>query len=179
MFSTKMKVKSSRHKLNLTRAVKEYNESTSLHGLKYTTEYNRHFFERAFWMIVVVAFLTLGIFLTIRIVNKWQTAPIITTIESTNYPLSKVPFPAVTICPNYKGIKGKVATEVCNRKWLKDYSKVLYCGIKIRECVRTGAAGARTHRSLGHHLLHSLILRLLVLCALMSVRSWSFSLDGS
>ena len=124
MSSTKMKAKSSRHKLNLTRTVKEYNESTSLHGLKYTTEYNRHSFERVFWMIVVVAFLTLGIFLTIRIVNKWQTSPIITTIESTNYPLSKVPFPAVTICPNYKGIKGKVATEVCNRKWLKDYSKV-------------------------------------------------------
>ena len=34
----------------------------------------------------------------------------------------------------------------------------------IRECVRAGAAGARTCRSLGHHLLHPLILRLLVLC---------------
>ena len=35
----------------------------------------------------------------------------------------------------------------------------------IRECVSTGAAGAQTRRSLGHHLLHPLILRLLVLCA--------------
>ena len=34
-----------------------------------------------------------------------------------------------------------------------------------RECVRAGAAGARTRRSLGHQLLHPLILRLLVLCA--------------
>ena len=34
-----------------------------------------------------------------------------------------------------------------------------------RECVRAGAVGARTRRSLGHHLLHPLILRLLVLCA--------------
>ena len=34
-----------------------------------------------------------------------------------------------------------------------------------RECVSMGAAGARTHRSLGHHLLHPTILRLLVLCA--------------
>ena len=33
---------------------------------------------------------------------------------------------------------------------------------QIRECVSTGA---RTHRSQGHHLLHPLILRLLVLCA--------------
>ena len=35
----------------------------------------------------------------------------------------------------------------------------------IRECVSRGAAGAQTRRSLGHHLLHPLILRLLVLCA--------------
>ena len=34
-----------------------------------------------------------------------------------------------------------------------------------RECVSTGAAGAQTRRFLGHHLLHPLILRLLVLCA--------------
>ena len=35
----------------------------------------------------------------------------------------------------------------------------------FRECVSTGAAGAHNLRSLGHHLLHPLILRLLVLCA--------------
>ena len=34
-----------------------------------------------------------------------------------------------------------------------------------RKCVRAGAAGARTRRYLGHHPLHPLILRLLVLCA--------------
>ena len=34
-----------------------------------------------------------------------------------------------------------------------------------RECISRGAAGARTRRSLGHHLLHPLILRLLVLSA--------------
>ena len=33
----------------------------------------------------------------------------------------------------------------------------------IRQCISTGAAGAQTPRSLGHHLLHPLILRLLVL----------------
>ena len=37
--------------------------------------------------------------------------------------------------------------------------------VVIRECVSTGAAGAQTRRSLGHHLLHPLILRLLVLSA--------------
>ena len=40
-----------------------------------------------------------------------------------------------------------------------------------RECVRAGAAGSRTRRSLGHHLLNPLILRLLVLCAPAVLRS--------
>ena len=35
----------------------------------------------------------------------------------------------------------------------------------IRECVRAGAAGSRTRRTWGHHLLHPLILRLVVLYA--------------
>ena len=40
--------------------------------------------------------------------------------------------------------------------------KPYYCN---REWISTGAEGARTRRSLEHHLLHPLILRLLVLCA--------------
>ena len=37
--------------------------------------------------------------------------------------------------------------------------------IYIRECVSTGAAVAQTCRSLGHQLLHPLILRRLVICS--------------
>ena len=43
--------------------------------------------------------------------------------------------------------------------------------IQYRECVSTGAADARTRRSLGQHLLHPLILRPLVLCAPAVLRS--------
>ena len=43
-----------------------------------------------------------------------------------------------------------------------------------RECVRASAAGARTHRSLEHHLLHPLFLRLLVLCAPAVLRPRAF-----
>ena len=45
--------------------------------------------------------------------------------------------------------------------------------IEVRECVSTGVAGARTRRSLGHHLLHPLILRLLVLCAAADFKAQS------
>ena len=43
-------------------------------------------------------------------------SPIIISLDSTNHPVTEIPFPAVTICPNYKGIKEKVIGEVCERK---------------------------------------------------------------
>ena len=46
-----------------------------------------------------------------------------------------------------------------------DISNCQYFGYTYRECINKGPAGARTRRSFGHHLLHPLILRLLVLCA--------------
>ena len=62
--------------------------------------------------------------------------------------------------------------NMARRQWLMSAvtnignSSLPYLSVDIlhRECVSTGAAGTRTHRSLGHHLLHPLILRLLVLC---------------
>ena len=57
-----------------------------------------------------------------------------------------------------------------NKMLLSKRTKKIFCGLLrkpklYRECVRAGAAGAQTHRSLGHPLLHPLILRLLVVCA--------------
>ena len=49
----------------------------------------------------------------------------------------------------------KLKFEICFYKKRSPY----------RKCISTIAASARTRRSLGHHLLHPLILRLLVLCA--------------
>jgi hypothetical protein len=49
------------------------------------------------------------------------------------------------------------------RKLFKGGNYMRKYGTCCRECIRIGAAGARTSRSLGHHLFHPQILRLLVL----------------
>ena len=97
--------------------VRQYFENTSLHGPKYITEYGRHFIEKIFWLIVVIAATILGVYLTIRIVDKWNQTPILTSISTTNYPLHQIPFPAVTICPNTKGLRGKIVHEICRQNW--------------------------------------------------------------
>ena len=53
----------------------------------------------------------------------------------------------------------------CQQYFYHLVSSNIFIFLLRRECVSTDAAGARTRRSLGHHLLHPLILRLLVLCA--------------
>ena len=53
-----------------------------------------------------------------------------------------------------RNLQEKVIKAFCFKNW-SDLSL-------FRECVSTGAAGARTRRSLRHHLLHPLILRLLI-----------------
>ena len=48
---------------------------------------------------------------------------------------------------------------------LFELTRLRYVGNAGNALHSTGAVGAQTRRSLGHHFLHPLILRLLVLCA--------------
>ena len=97
------------------KVIREYNENTTLHGLKYTTEYGRNILERMMWGLVVLVAMIFGIYLTSKILTKWETSPIIISLDSASHPISEIPFPAVTICPTVKGIKEKVISEVCKR----------------------------------------------------------------
>ena len=102
----------------LLRLIQEYNENTTLHGLKYITETGRNILERIFWSLIVLAAIIFGVYLTLLILNRWQDSPIIVSVDSTNFPVNLIPFPAVTICPTYKGIKEKVISEVCKRGYV-------------------------------------------------------------
>lgn len=48
------------------------------------------------------------------IYDKWQGSPTITTVESTDYPIWNIYFPAVTICSNNK---------VVNSSFVKNLNK--------------------------------------------------------
>ena len=68
-------------------------------------------------------------------------------------------------------IKCSVANKRSAAGWVA-FNCISYLNkMRSRECVSMGAAGARTRRSLGHHLMHPLILRLLLLCAPVILRS--------
>ncbi|KAB0798149.1 hypothetical protein PPYR_09142 [Photinus pyralis] len=87
---------------NSSRYFAEFCGSTSIHGLKYLRERDRYVIEKIWW-IIVVSIATVGAFsLIYKTYMKWTTSPIVVTLAKTETPIWKIPFPAVTICPELK-----------------------------------------------------------------------------
>ena len=60
-----------------------YTESTSIHGLNYTTDLSLVRNRRISWGLVFGIFSSLAIFLIVRAYNEWQDNPVLTSIQST------------------------------------------------------------------------------------------------
>ena len=57
---------------------------------------------RVFWIAFIIAGIVFAGFVFTPLYNKWMYTPIIRSIETTNYPIENIDFPAVTICSNNK-----------------------------------------------------------------------------
>ena len=60
-----------------------YTESTSIHGLNYTTDLSLVRSRRISWGLIFTVFTSLAIFLVVRAYNEWHDNPVLTSIEST------------------------------------------------------------------------------------------------
>ena len=75
--------------------LKEYLESSSIHGLAYIAGTRR--LVRLFWICTVAAGLSFAGYLIHDSVTGWAESPISTDIET--FPIDRVKFPLVTVCP--------------------------------------------------------------------------------
>ena len=80
----------------------EFSRNCSMHGLKYFGERRRHWAERAFWLTAFVTSFILCAIMILKTYHKWQTSPVIVSFDEKLTPIWKIPFPAVTICPETK-----------------------------------------------------------------------------
>lgn len=77
---------------------------SNLHGFKYTqaraksTESDKHAINHCIWYFLCLVSFVLAIYLITLVLIKYTTTPTITTVETTNYPIWNVQFPAVTFC---------------------------------------------------------------------------------
>ncbi|XP_045479399.1 pickpocket protein 28-like [Harmonia axyridis] len=81
--------------------IRQYCENSSIQGLFYfSTESS--FLEGCWWTIVFILCLS-GCFVMIKeIVDKWNNSPVLFSLATIETPIFKVPFPAVSICPETK-----------------------------------------------------------------------------
>ncbi|XP_017472042.1 PREDICTED: pickpocket protein 11 [Rhagoletis zephyria] len=90
--------------------LRNYCNSTSLHGFNYITLKGSTANERYFWIIIVIISIIVSIVLVIVSWNWNRATPTVTVIESAHFPTWNIPFPAVTICNFNKISKVKAMT---------------------------------------------------------------------
>ncbi|RZC41681.1 ASC domain containing protein [Asbolus verrucosus] len=119
---------------NMLKYFREYCRCSSVHGIQYFGEKKRTIFERyltnvnqrkfliivkirIWWFIVCVICLAACITSIYAIYNKWERSPVIVNFANRGTPIYKIPFPAVTICPESKSDRSKFNfTEIMQKK---------------------------------------------------------------
>ncbi|XP_063916929.1 pickpocket protein 28-like isoform X2 [Zophobas morio] len=91
---------------NIKKYFKEYCNSTSIHGFRYFAE-ERTYFEKLWWLIVFIISLGVCVLSIYMVYRKWDDSPVIVSFANTGTPIYKIPFPAITICPETKSARNK------------------------------------------------------------------------
>ena len=79
-------------------ALKEYADSTTIHGISYIFKNGISILERLIWIAAVVTGIFFAIYLSTFSYVDWQNSPVTTTVLTTAKPIRNISFPAITIC---------------------------------------------------------------------------------
>ncbi|KAJ0179069.1 hypothetical protein K1T71_005844 [Dendrolimus kikuchii] len=91
-----------KRKRQVVETLSSYAKNTSLHGVKYIVDRTMTRIEKVFWLMAIIASVTMCVFLMHNSWHKWRTNPIVITINERATPIEDVYFPSVTICPQIK-----------------------------------------------------------------------------
>ncbi|KAF4519267.1 hypothetical protein B566_EDAN002156 [Ephemera danica] len=91
--------------------LQEFGEATSLHGVHFITGQRGHLCERLCWTVAILVSAVLCCREITKLYIRWQDSPVITSFARHSTPVSDVPFPAVTICPESKVLRSVMDVE--------------------------------------------------------------------
>lgn len=77
---------------------KKYFENSTIHGFSYLID-KYHITERIFWILALISSLICTILLTVQLITKIQSYPIVIFLSEHQVHVSELDFPAITICP--------------------------------------------------------------------------------
>ncbi|XP_031340950.1 pickpocket protein 28-like [Photinus pyralis] len=87
---------------NLRNYLRQYCETTTIHGIRYIGERGRLFLERLAWTTTWIFLCAYCLTLIHKAYVKWERSPVIVTFATQETSISRIPFPAVTVCPDVK-----------------------------------------------------------------------------
>ncbi|XP_063532877.1 pickpocket protein 28-like [Cydia strobilella] len=91
-----------RQKLLIIDLFFDFAKNTTLHGLRYITEVGLTVIEKVFWVLTFLVSVILCFILIERVWHKWWYSPVIVSFNEKMVPVGEVPFPSITICPQWK-----------------------------------------------------------------------------
>ena len=100
--------------------VKEFLESSSIHGLGHVAS-TRVPLIKLLWIFLVFTGFTVAGFLIQQSFSSWADSPISTTIET--LPITDIDFPNVTVCPPKNSFTSLIPDLVMSRKMIFDEEK--------------------------------------------------------
>ena len=94
-----MNSKMSKASSNLSLSLQNYGSYATVHGMSYIFSRDSKIPEKIFWMIFVIIGAIFATWWSANIFASWKLDPVLTTIEDFAYPIEKIKFPSITICP--------------------------------------------------------------------------------
>ncbi|KAL9925199.1 sodium channel protein Nach-like isoform 1-T1 [Glossina fuscipes fuscipes] len=91
--------------------LKNFCQSTSLHGFSYIARTDLTKTERMFWIIAIFTAIVTCVALVLATYFWNFNIPTVTVIDSSHYPIWQVPFPAITLC-NFNKISKRKALQL-------------------------------------------------------------------
>ncbi|GAB0089180.1 pickpocket protein 19 [Sergentomyia squamirostris] len=89
-----------------------YCDNTTIHGIRYLSHRGLHWTERLFWSLIV-CLATIGtVYVCILLSQRYRTSPLSTVVENTNYHISEISYPAVSICNTHRINTNKIEEAV-------------------------------------------------------------------
>ena len=133
-----MKSKMSKTSSNLSLSLQNYGSYSTVHGMSYIFSRDRKIPEKILWMIFIIIGATFASWWSFNIFTSWKSDPVLTTIEDFAYPIEKIEFPSITICPQGSDdtILGSVLYKQFNA-YLKR-KRLLLTDLSIEEAKKEG-----------------------------------------
>lgn len=90
------------YKSRWTNFFDDFCRNSTIHGIKYMGDRNRHWAERLWWLIAFLLSIYGCARLCMNVWSRWDRNPVIVTFAEKSTPIWQIPFPACTICVQTK-----------------------------------------------------------------------------